>query len=191
MATTCFQNRLLIRPDDFRLQAAGAGIEPTSRRSERPVLPLNDPASVFFANTHRPRQVCRQGSGGRNRTCDLVVQSHASRTNSDDPGMLPAVRVPCGNRSAPVQLGRLVPEPIGQGHVLSRRKERESNPQGSNARPASNALAIANWLALPYHQGCGGRNRTCVRAVNSRLPVPARAPPHRVVQSGRPVMDIS
>jgi hypothetical protein len=37
---------------------------------------------------------------------------------------------------------------------------------------------------------CGGRNRTCVPAVNSRLPVPARAPPHqRVVaieQSARP-----
>ena len=54
MATTCFQNRLLIRPDDFRLQAAGAGIEPTSRRSERPVLPLNDPASVSLL-TH----ICR------------------------------------------------------------------------------------------------------------------------------------
>jgi hypothetical protein len=46
MATICFQDRLLIRPDDFRLQAAGAGIEPTPRRSERPVLPLNDPAVV-------------------------------------------------------------------------------------------------------------------------------------------------
>ena len=27
-------------------------------------------------------------------------------------------------------------------------------------------------------RSCGGRNRTCVRAVNSRLPVPARDPPH-------------
>ena len=27
--------------------AAGAGIEPTSRRSERPVLPLDDPASII------------------------------------------------------------------------------------------------------------------------------------------------
>ena len=43
---TCFQDRFLIRPDDFRSQAAGAGIEPTSRRSERPVLPLDDPASM-------------------------------------------------------------------------------------------------------------------------------------------------
>ena len=44
---TCFQDRLLIRPDAFRLQAAGVGIEPTSRRSKRPILPLDDPASFF------------------------------------------------------------------------------------------------------------------------------------------------
>src|SRR4030042_3819650 len=35
LAATCFQDRLLIRPDDFRIQTAGAGIEPTRRRSER------------------------------------------------------------------------------------------------------------------------------------------------------------
>ena len=46
-ATGCFQDSVLIRPDDFRLQAAGVGIEPTSRRSERPVLPLDDPAIVI------------------------------------------------------------------------------------------------------------------------------------------------
>ena len=44
-ATDCFQDSVLIRPDDFRL-AAGVGIEPTSRRSERPILPLDDPAIV-------------------------------------------------------------------------------------------------------------------------------------------------
>jgi hypothetical protein len=43
---TCFRDRLLIRPDDFRFQVAGAGIEPTPERSERPVLPLDDPAVV-------------------------------------------------------------------------------------------------------------------------------------------------
>ena len=42
----CFRDRFLIRPVDFRFLVAGAGIEPTSGRSERPVLPLDDPASV-------------------------------------------------------------------------------------------------------------------------------------------------
>ncbi len=40
---------------------------------------------------------------------------------------------------------------------------------------------------LPLHQrrlfsskiSCGGRNRTCVRAGNNRLPIPTRAPPHQ------------
>ena len=35
--------------------------------------------------------------------------------------------------------------------------------------------AIAYWLALP--QSCGGRNRTCVATINSRLPVPTQDPP--------------
>jgi hypothetical protein len=46
--------------------------------------------------------------------------------------------------------------------------------------------AITNWLALPYdRKSCGGRNRTCVWAVNSRLPVPARVPPQLRTRSGR------
>ena len=107
--------------------AAGAGIEPTSRRSERPVLPLNDPASVFFADTHRPRQVRRQGSGGRNRTCDLVVQSHASHTISDDPGTVSARRVPCGNRT---RLSSL------EGWCLSR------SAKGTNLSVVSGPLSV-------------------------------------------------
>jgi hypothetical protein len=41
-----------------------------------------------------------------------------------------------------------VPAPIGQGHVLSRRKERESNPQGCHARPASNG--VPSPVGLPF-----------------------------------------
>ena len=35
------------------IQAAGAGIEPTSRRSERPVLPLDEPAEFPRAEDTR------------------------------------------------------------------------------------------------------------------------------------------
>ena len=131
------------------VQAAGAGIEPTSRRSERPVLPLNDPASVSSADDTCPsRQVRRQGSGGRNRTCGLVIQSHASHTNSDDPGIKVASRVPGGNRT---RLSSL------EGWCLSRsatgtcrRKGRESNPQGREARPASNG--VPSPVGLPFRK---------------------------------------
>ena len=73
----CFQDRFLIQSDDFRdFQIAGAGIEPTSRRSERRILPLDDPAScgAFRSDTRRWSKFA--SCGGRNRTCGLVVQSH-------------------------------------------------------------------------------------------------------------------
>ena len=152
-AAACFQNRFLIRPDDFRLQAAGAGIEPTSRRSERPVLPLNDPASVFFADTHRPRQNRRQGSGGRNRTCDLVVQSHASHTISDDPGMLSARRVPCGNRT---RLSSL------EGWCLSRSAKGTCRQGGRRGSRTLKAVKL-----VPIRAGCH-RQLACP-SVASRL----------------------
>ena len=79
---------------------AGAGIEPTSRRSERRILPLNDPARLVCpetpsfarcssvlettlihaaAGTGTARRVVHlwRSCGGRNRTCGRVVQSHA------------------------------------------------------------------------------------------------------------------
>ena len=83
----------------------------------------------------------------------------------------------------PRQLGRLAPLPLGQGHA--RRKGRESNPQGSSLDRFRGGCH--RQLACPsvLSKGCGGRNRTCVGAVNSRLPVPARVPPQSS-QSGRP-----
>ena len=48
----------------------------------------------------------------------------------------------------PVQLGRLAPLPIGQWHI--KRKERESNSQGSiRARPLSKRLPSP--IGLPFH----------------------------------------
>ena len=37
---------------------------------------------------------------------------------------------------------------------------------------------------------CGGRNRTCVAAINSRLPVPAQDQPHHISQRGRIRTDV-
>jgi hypothetical protein len=80
-------------------QVAGAGIEPTSGRSECPVLPLDDPASITKV----------RGAG-------LEPASPGSK-----PGSLPLAD-PRSNQSAlrelnpPRQLGRLAPLPLGQGH---------------------------------------------------------------------------
>ena len=166
-ATTCFQDRFLIRPDAFRLQAAGAGIEPTSRRSERPVLPLDDPAIVVLAS-----------SGGRNRTYGLLVQSQAS---------LPTATTPeCGECPAGVEPASPGWKP---GTSAARPRAREGGRRGSRTLKAVTLDRFRGGchrqLACPsVDQGCGGRNRTCVVAVNSRLPVPARAPPHHKSQDG-------
>ena len=122
------------------------------------------------------------------------------------PGSLPladprssSLRVPCGSRTGHrPKVGRASLEGwhlcrLGQGH--SRRKERESNPQGSSlgrdhashgarrlpsrAPPRSGGPACPSVLST----GCGGRNRTCDMTLNRRPPVPTQAPPQS--KSGR------
>ena len=109
-------------------QVAGAGIEPTPERSERPVLPLDDPASVAKV----------RGAG-------LEPASPGSK-----PGSLPLA----DPRECPAGI-----------------------------EPALPAWKAGTFAARPRAQSCGGRNRTCAQAVNSRLPVPARVPPQN--QSAR------
>ncbi len=153
---------------------AGAGIEPTPRRSERPVLPLDHPA-LFVSSGH---VVHSKSSGRRIRTFTSCFK-----------GRWPAISRSPNNQECPAGV-----EPASPGwkpgtfaarpraRVSSRRKERESNPQGRQARPLSKRLPSP--IGLPFQVSCGGRNRTCVKTVNSRRPVPAQAPPHHVSQDG-------
>ena len=57
-----------------------------------------------------------------------------------------------------------------------RRKERESNPQGSSLARVRAGCRRRSASPSPSSSS-GGRNRTCVLPVNSRALVPARAPP--------------
>lgn len=86
----------------------------------------------------------------------------------------------------PDRIGSSVPLPLGQWHHSSntRRKERELNSQGIYTRSASNG--VPSPIGLPFHiKSSGSRNRTCVWAINSRLPVPTQDPPEYVsTQSG-------
>jgi hypothetical protein len=64
----------------------------------------------------------------------------------------------------------------------NRRKERESNPQGSSLVRVR--AGCRRQSACPsVSSSSGGRNRTCVPPVNSRVPVPARAPPESSCQT--------
>ena len=64
-AAACFQNRFLIQPDDFRLKAAGAGVEPA------------DPwfKATYFYRQKLPRNQTSRGTGGT-RTRDPVLNRH-------------------------------------------------------------------------------------------------------------------
>lgn len=111
-------------------QVAAVGIEPTSRRF-RAACPYQ----------HRPRRIIYLSNcEGRNRTCGPVVQSNGFLPTETSPhrakgraglepaqwcltGTCSATELPTQIKSAlresnpPVQLGRLAPLPLGQGHV--------------------------------------------------------------------------
>ena len=71
-----------------------------------------------------------------------------------------------------------MPLPIGQGHVLFIEAEAVGlePTTGISPAPAFEAGSSSGRMTSIL-SSCGDRNRTCVRAVNSRLPVPARTPP--------------
>ena len=133
----------------------------------------NYPGSFIFRTPRSARS-----SGRRGRTSVSWVK--ARRPTASRSPITSSTRSALRESNPPSQLGRLGPLPIGQGHV--RRKERESNPQGSSLVPTTAArrcprAGCRRQSACPSTLSCGGRNRTCAGAVNSRLPVPARVPP--------------
>ena len=83
----CKTGVVAVGPRDHK--AAGVGIEPTSRRSERRILPLDDPAMFSLATalrSHAFGRVCSvASSGGRNRTYGLLIQSQASLPTATTP----------------------------------------------------------------------------------------------------------
>ena len=133
-AATCFQDRALIRPDGFHLlcMKSCGGWDRTNIKTFRASHPTVRRLRNLFSFESR---LGRKGSGRRGRT--FVAWFKARRPT--------ASRSPIKYKSAlwesnpPRQLGRLEPLPLGQRRT-SRRKVRELNPQGREARPASNGV---------------------------------------------------
>ena len=143
-ATDCFQDSVLIRPDDFRLSCGSwnrtniktfRASRPTVRRSRK----------MLFS------------SGGRNRTYGLLIQSQASLPTATTPELHLHLKSALRELNPPRQFGRLAPLPLGQEHT--QRKERESNPQGLTLDCFRDSCH--RQLACPSVTSCGGRNRTC------------------------------
>ena len=138
-ATTCFQDRLLIRPDDFRLQAAGVGIEPGTDRAWMPGLvpPGSEPGvttnSNYPASFGKPRhraivkvRTSKHSVRESHPICELQRLTPRLRAGESALRESNPPRQPTNLRSVP-EAGAFADRP--RAHVVQR-KGRESNPQG-------------------------------------------------------------
>ncbi len=118
------------------------------------------------------------GSGRRTRTSTV-------RFKAGWPTINRSPRVPCGSRTRLSGLGSRCLDRSAKGtrRKATRRKEGESNPQGSSLGRFRDGCHRP--LVRPSTISSGGRNRTRVLPVNSRAPVPARAPPESSSRGGR------
>src|SRR5579859_3947102 len=153
IGTTCFQDRLLIRPDDFR-RVAGVGIEPTpSWFRARRCYQQQPPRSVVSNLRLAVREKVRGGG--------LEPPSPVSKAGSlplADPRECPVGIEPT---SPAWKAGAFAARP--RAHDFSRRRERESNPQGSDARPFSKRLPSP--IGLPFRKVAA----TGIEPVSGRL----------------------
>ncbi len=150
LVATCFRDRFLIQPDDFRNRsAAEVGIEPTPRRSERPILPLDDPAVIV-----RVHQNC----GGRNRTRVTAVNSRLP-VPARVPPQSPSVRLapvrtagfePAISRSPTWHDNQALPR-SDQHRSISQQPVRESNP----SRRLERAVSCTDRRTRRIVRACG------------------------------------
>lgn len=92
------------------------------------------------------------------------------------------VKVPCESRTRVPSLEGW--RPCRSAKSTCERKERESNPQGSSLDCFRDSCRRPSACPSVPAISCGGRNRTCVWALNRRLPVPAPAPPQTSQDGG-------
>ena len=119
---TCFQDRLLIRPDDFR-EVAGVGIEPTTSWVRARRCYQQQPPRSVVSNQRLAFSEKVRGGGFE----PSLTASKAGGLPLADPRECPVGVEP----TFPAwKAGAFAARP--RAHELSRRKERESNPQGSS-----------------------------------------------------------
>ena len=139
-AATCFQDRLLIRPDDFRIGSSSGGWNRTNGllvQSQASLPAATTPKSIAYSTRAQLRRARGEG---------LEPPRPGSK-----PGGLPLAdpRLECALResNSPIQLGRLAPLPLGQEHIEGGR--RGSRTLKAHRSPVFETGAIAHWLALP------------------------------------------
>lgn len=134
------------------MPVAGAGFEPTSRRSERRILPLDDPASYLFCGTRMRIEGSPVAGAGIEPADSWFKATHFCQQKLPRTGKCPAEVEPAwpdhpsgGARKPGASAARPRTRLLTQ-----RRKERESNPQGREARPLSRRLPSP--VGLPFQR---------------------------------------
>ena len=78
---------------------------------------------------------------------------------------------------------------VGTSHAANYTRDAQFSAEGVRLELTSRDRDHLFSRQAPHPAGClpfvscGGRNRTCVRTVQSRQPVPAQAPPHRLFET--------
>ena len=134
-AATCFQDRLLIRPDDFRCTTLSKfrGLESNQRPpgSEPGVTTSsNCPGSVLSIKTRRAFAKVR----GEGFEPPLPGSKPGGLPLADPRVMFQHAQSALRESNPPGQLGRLAPLPLGQGHV------RKGGRRGSRTLKAGTSL---------------------------------------------------
>ena len=191
-AATCFQDRPLIRPDGFRegFRPELRGLESNQRppRSERGVTTSSNCPGVREGGLEPPPPDSKSGSlpvsrfpraprGSRTRLSDLASPRLTARPGTHQRSL--RVRDRGVEPRSPGWKPGVVP--LEQSRIEQAEGEGVEPPR-LIARPDHRCAAVPRagcrrQSACPSVSSCGGRNRTCDGAVNSRLPVPARVPP--------------
>ena len=147
---TCFQDRLLIQPDDFRpFDLSCGGWNRTNIKTFRASHPtVRRPRSTLSFATRSIADVFVKGSGGRNRTYGLLIQSQASlpaATTPDYTSFKSALR----SRSAPCQVGSL------RAPIRRRRIGRCRSAKGTSRKAEGAGVEPARLHELvPVRAGC-------------------------------------
>jgi hypothetical protein len=141
-------------------KAAGVGVGPTSRRSERRILPLDDPAPGVL------HIEILESSGRRSRTFIFCFKGRR-------PTVSRSPKVPCASRT---RLASLEGWNLCYSTKGTRSGRRGSRTLKAYRSAVFETAAIAHWLALPLRAAEAGIEPARY-AFNRRAQLPAVAPP--------------
>ncbi len=166
LSTGGFQNRFLTNSGDLRSYSRSTG----DRNRTCGLLVQSQTQLPTVATPGRMRTSTAQLRQARGRGFEpLSPDSKSGSLPLADPRIVGECHAGIEPAYPAWKAGAFADRPMA--HVSYKRKERESNSQGSvSARPLSRRLPSPIGLPFQSFLSSGGRNRTCTHPLNRRLP---------------------